>query len=167
METLATLLQRERLLLELLVFKITEMRHLLGAGDARFLGWASEEVERAVDAVRHVELERAVLVQDLVGASGEEVGVDDESALLERLAASAPEPWGTLLGEHRVALLALANEVADGLASARRLADAGASAVADLLERVDGITAEPPLLTYGPDTTTSWSAAAPRVQATL
>ena len=54
MENLATLLQRERLLLELLVFKIKELRHLLLEGDARFLGWASEEVERAVEAFKEV-----------------------------------------------------------------------------------------------------------------
>lgn len=162
MEELATLLQRERLLLELLVFKITELRQLLAAGDVRFLGWASEEVERAVDAVRQVELERAVLLQ----RSGT-VEDDDESATLRRLAETAPEPWGVVLNEHRVALLTLTAEVSNGLAAARRLADVGSSAVADLLDRVDGTVGETPLLTYGPDSAATRTAASPRVRATL
>ena len=163
MENLATLLQRERLLLELLVFKIKELRHLLLEGDARFLGWASEEVERAVEAVRLVELERAVLVQDIAGASGE----GDEALVLRRLAETAPEPWGVVLNEHRVALQALAAEVADGLAEARRLAQAGTTAVADLLNRVDQVVGEPALVTYGPEATTTRTASSPRYQMTL
>jgi sugar phosphate isomerase/epimerase len=161
-EELATLLQRERLLLELLVFKITELRHLLSAGDARFLGWASEEVERAVDAVRQVELERAVLLQGIAGPDD-----DDESSTLRRLAETAEEPWGVVLNEHRIALLTLTSEVTNGLAAARRLADVGSSAVADLLDRVDGTVAETPLLTYGPDSAATKSGASPRVRATL
>ena len=163
METLATLLQRERLLLELLVFKIKELRHLLVEGDARFLGWASEEVERAVEAVRLVELERAVLVQDISGVSAD----GDESHVLRRLAETAPEPWGVVLTEHRLALQALASEVADGLAEARRLAQAGTTAVADLLNRVDQVVAEPSLVTYGPEATTTRGAASPRYEMTL
>ena len=163
METLATLLQRERLLLELLVFKIKELRHLLVEGDARFLGWASEEVERAVEAVRLVELERAVLVQDMSGASPD----GDESQVLRRLAEAAPEPWGVVLTEHRLALQALASEVADGLAEARRLAQAGTTAVADLLNRVDQVVTEPSLVTYGPEATTTRGAASPRYEMTL
>jgi hypothetical protein len=154
MQTLAVLLQRERLLLELLVFKITEMRHLLAAGDARFLGWAAEEVERAVDAVRSTELERAVMVTDCLAAQlgDADLGVafDDEAALLDRLAEAADEPWSSVLAEHRTALTVLTGEVAEGLAAARRLADAGATAVADLLDRVDGPVAEPALLTCVP-----------------
>jgi hypothetical protein len=163
MENLATLLQRERLLLELLVFKLKELRHLLLEGDARFLGWAAEEVERAVEAVRLVELERAVLVQDISDASGD----GDESQVLRRLAETAPEPWGVVLTEHRLALQALALEVADGLAEARRLAQAGTTAVEDLLNRVDQVVAEPALVTYGPEATTSRGAASPRYEMTL
>lgn len=165
MENLTTLLQRERLLLELLVFKITELRHLLADGDSRFLGWAAEEVERAVEAVRLVELERAVLVQDIAGSASTAVG--DESALLQRLAETAPEPWGAVLTEHRLALQALAKEVAEGLAGAGRLAKAGAAAVADLLDRVDDMVVEPALVTYGPEATTTRVGASPRYQTTL
>ncbi len=170
METLgelSSLLSRERLQLELLVFKLTELGLLLVQGEARFLGWAAEEVERAVDAVRLTELERAVLLQqaaaDLPGAPR-----GDEAGLLTALAAAAPEPLRSRLAEHREALTALADEVAEGLRSTRRLAEAGTAAVTALLDRVGApMEPEPALLTYGPGSTAAWSAPAPRLRTTL
>src|SRR4051812_35755681 len=163
MENLARLLSRERLLLELLVFKLVELRQLLLIGETRFLGWAAEEVERAVEAVRDAELERVMLVEGLVA----DRGVDDEAAFLQTLAANAPEPWRSILDDDRVALLRLSAEVQDNLSSARTLAHAGASAVTDLLDRVSGPSAEPALATYGPSATLQRSAPAPRVSRTL
>ena len=56
MDELATVLRRERWLLSVLLFRLTEMRHLLAANDSRFLGWASTEVEEATTRVREAEL---------------------------------------------------------------------------------------------------------------
>ena len=165
--SLCVLLQRERLLLELLVFKLTELGHLLGAGDPRFLGWASEEVERAVDAVRLCELERAVHVQD---TAREVLGshASDERALLTRLAQTAGEPWAEQLEDHRQALTALTEEVSDGLRITRRLAEAGSDALSAMFDRVgQPLEPAPALLTYGPGRTTSWSAPEPRLRTTL
>jgi hypothetical protein len=58
-EALVELLGKERLLLELLAYRLVELRSLLvttGAPDGRFLGWAAEEVEDATAAVRTAEL---------------------------------------------------------------------------------------------------------------
>lgn len=106
MEALARLLTREQLLLELLVFKLVEMRQLLLAGETRFLGWAGEEVERATSSVREAELERAVLATSL-GASR---GLDEPS--LRDLLADAPEPWRSLLEDAHAGLRSSAAEVA-------------------------------------------------------
>src|SRR3954471_12850562 len=149
MENLARLLSRERLLLELLVFKLVELRQLLLISETRFLGWAAEEVERAVDAVRDAELERAVLV----AAIAAERGLSDETILLQALAADSPEPWRSLLEDDRLALLRLSSEVQDNLSSARALAQAGTNAVSELLDRVSGPQPEPALSTYGPTAT--------------
>ncbi len=70
MEALTSLLTRERLLAELVVFKLLELRGLLQAGEARFLGWAAEEVERATTSLREAELQRAALVADLAEQRG-------------------------------------------------------------------------------------------------
>lgn len=78
------------------MFKLTELGQLLAARDPRFLSWAAEEVERAVEAVRTTELERAVHVQGLAdslgldpaSAGGEEASRLD--VLAEYLPARAP-----------------------------------------------------------------------------
>lgn len=163
---LSALLRREQLLLELLVFKLTELGHLLAQGDARFLGWAAEEVERAVEAVRLCELDRAVHVHTAALGLGRPAA--DEATLLARLAETAPEPWASQLTEHRRALTGLAEEVALGLRTTRRLAEAGSTALTSMFERVgDPLTKPPALLTYGPGSTDAWSDPIPRHRATL
>lgn len=165
MDELARLLDRERLLLELLVFKLVELRQLLLIGETRFLGWAAEEAERAVEAVRAVELERAALVQSV---HGPDAGVDGRQPLAA-IAAAASEPYSTLLEEDRLALLRLTAEVRDLLAAVRGLASAGVGAVADLLQRVDEREpdSQPALATYGPEATWQRGVPAPRVARTL
>ncbi|MCW2600985.1 MAG: hypothetical protein JWM02_2814 [Frankiales bacterium] len=159
MEALARLLTRERLLVELLVFKLVEMRQLLVAGETRFLGWAAEEVERATTSVRAAELDRAVLVTSL----GDTRGLDEPT--LGDLVADAPEPWRSLLEDDFKALRAGATEVADLLLATRRLADAGARSISESLGTLtDG---EPPLSAYGPHVRREATAPAPRVQHVL
>src|SRR3954452_3036011 len=69
-EELARLLSRERLLLELLLFKLVTLRQLLASGEVRFLSWASDEIERAIEKVRKAELARALAVSELAAATG-------------------------------------------------------------------------------------------------
>ena len=156
MEALAALLTRERLLVELVVFKLVEMRQLLVAGETRFLGWAAEELERAAAAVRQAELERAVLVTGLAtdrGLPGEPT--------LSALVAEAPEPWRTLLSEAQNALRVSSAEVGDLLAANRRLAEAGSRGLAETLRRLSGEPEEEPVrTTYGPGA--RWETAGPR-----
>lgn len=155
MEALARLLTRERVLVELLVFKLIELRQLLLAGETRFLGWASEEVERATAAVRDAELERAVLVTDLGSARGL------AEPTLRELLEDAPEPWTGLLQTEYDAMRRSAGEVSDLLAVTRRLADAGARSIAESL----GTAPSAEATTYGPDGRQAH--VAPRVQRVL
>lgn len=138
MEALVSLLTRERLLVELLVFKLVTLRQLLLTGETRFLPWASEEVDRATAAVRDVELERAILVTAL----------SDERALpepsLTELVADAPDPWRGLLEEAHADLRKHALEVQDLLQTTRRLAEVGARSIAEALGEE-----RPVLDTYG------------------
>src|SRR4051812_22796675 len=107
MEELATVLRRERWMLSILVFRTTEMGHLLADNDARFLGWASAEVEDALQRVREAELIRDTLVSGL----GE--------------AELAAEPFGEIVAEHLRAIGDLVAEVqALGDSSARLASDA-------------------------------------------
>ena len=132
MDTLVRLLTRESLLVELLVFKLVELRQLLLSGETRFLGWASEEVERATDSVRSAELERAVLITAL----GRERGIDEPT--LTEIVADAPAPWQGLLSELQDQLLRHAHESASVLQVTRRLAEAGSRSINETLESLSG-----------------------------
>ncbi|MCU1675301.1 MAG: flagellar protein FlgN [Frankiales bacterium] len=137
MEQLADTLGRERLHVELLVYRLIELRQLLVAGEGRFLGWAAEEVERAARAVRQCELTRAVAVSSFADA----IGISDEHLDLAGLVSRADEPWRTMLVDHGDALRSLAAEVDDQSAAVRRLSGitsrvAGARIETDAFTRV-------------------------------
>lgn len=140
MEALVSLLTRERLLVELLVFKLVTLRQLLLTGETRFLPWASEEVDRATTAVRDIELERAILVTAL----SDERGLPEPS--LAELVADAPEPWRGLLEEAHAGLRDHALEVQDLLQATRRLAEVGVRSLSEAM----GEDLTPALATYGP-----------------
>lgn len=164
MDALSALLTRERLLLELLVFKLVELRQLLLAGEPRFLGWAAEEVERAAAAVRAAETERAVLV----AAVANDRGLDPDTLTLTALVADAPEPWRTLLADIQQALRTSAAEVQELLAGTHRLAAAGDRSLTETLLRLSGDPEpEPELTTYGPGARWEISVPQPRVRRSL
>jgi hypothetical protein len=156
MEALVGLLTRERLLVELLVFKLVAMRQLLLAGETRFLPWAAEEVDRATVAVRDAELQRAVLVTAL----GTERGLDEPT--LTALVADAPDLWRGLLEQTHTELRKGAGEVRDLLQTTRRLAEVGVRSLAEAM----GENTEPAMATYGPTGRTTGTPA-PRFEQVL
>jgi hypothetical protein len=134
-ELLVDLLGRERTLLDVLVYRLVELRALLVAGSAgrgRFLAWAAEEVEDATAAVREAELSRALLVGELAQARG----LHEDTLTLAVLVETADPPWRALLQDHRAALTLLAAEVDDHASAVRRLARTTTESVAALLAQV-------------------------------
>ncbi|MCU1498055.1 MAG: hypothetical protein JWM47_2008 [Acidimicrobiales bacterium] len=100
MERIAVVLERERELLEVLLFKLVETRLVLESGEIRFLSRATREVERARTRAREVDLMRAATVaQHSFGAT------------LRNLAATAPEPWPGIFRDHHDLLVALVAEI--------------------------------------------------------
>jgi hypothetical protein len=143
MEELAALLSRERLLLELLLFKLVSLRQLLVGGEARFLPWAAEEVDRATEKVRQAELQRSLAVEKLNASTtaGDAAGAGSTastSLTLRTLAEQAPEPWRTIFADHRTAFLGLAADLEDAMGAAQRLATTGGAAVTATLDRLSG-----------------------------
>lgn len=134
MEKLAGLLNRERVLLELLLFKLVSLRQLLIAGQVRFLPWAAEEVERATTKVREIELRRTIAVDEV----NEAIGSAAEPVTLRLLAENAPEPWRTIFAEHHKALFDLAADLEEAAGAARRLAATGGASVTATLDRLTG-----------------------------
>jgi hypothetical protein len=134
MEKLAGLLNRERMLLELLLFKLVSLRQLLVAGQVRFLPWAAEEVDRATAKVREIELRRTLAVDELQ----ESFGSPSAPVTLRLLAENAPEPWRTIFAEHHKALFELAADLEEAAGAARRLASTGGASVTATLDRLTG-----------------------------
>jgi hypothetical protein len=168
MESLITLLDRERLLLELVTFKLVELRQLLLSGETRFLGWASEELDRALSQVRAAELERAVLVASIAA----DRSLPGDALTLSALIADAPEPYRTALAAAQTALRKSTEEVAQLLSASRRVATDGARGIADTLQRLDGVDGLAPVSlptdgTYGRDASWSRPVAPRRVEHSL
>jgi hypothetical protein len=124
----STLLWRERDALQLLLFKLVEEQLIVSAGQTRWLAPANDEIEAALEQLRGTEVLRAAEV-DVIA---DELGLQAPPALAD-LAALAPEPWATLFGEHRQALLQLVTEVEGATGHNRALLAAGARAVRQTL----------------------------------
>jgi hypothetical protein len=100
MEHLAAVLEREGEALELLLFKLTETKLLLEAGEARFLPRATGEVERARTRAREVDLLRAATFAR-----------STDRLTLREVASTAPAPWPPILRDHHQVLSRLVAEI--------------------------------------------------------
>ena len=106
---LSAALWRERELLDLLVFKLEEEQLLLAAGKARWLQFATREVEQVMDRLRTAGLARSVEVS----AVAKEWGTDDDASLRE-LVEHAPEgAWAELFTAHLNAMSELTSQIAE------------------------------------------------------
>ena len=113
MDELARLLTVERHLLELLLFKMVEHRHLLAARETRFLTFAAAEVDRAHERVQVAELRRSLFIHDL----GRELDLTPEAVTLGTLARYSREPFSMIFSDHSRAFVELVAAIEDeGLA---------------------------------------------------
>ena len=124
----STMLWRERDALQLLLFKLIEEQLIVSSGRTRWLPQANEEIEFALEQLRGTEVLRAAETD----AIADELDLPSP-ATLAQLEAAADEPWATLYGEHRRALLELIAEVEQVTAENRKLLAAGARAVRETL----------------------------------
>jgi hypothetical protein len=109
-DDVVSVLEREQLALERLLFRLHHTRGVLATDDERFLAMAADELESAVHTVRELEAARATVVNG------------GGTTTLRELAEGAPEPYGSMLNEHRAALGRLAGEVGAMLESTQVLA---------------------------------------------
>ncbi len=100
MEQIATIVEREGELLDVLLFKLVETRLLLEQDEHRFLSRATREVERAHRRAREADLVRAATVADRC-----------PGATLRELARRAIGPWPAILRDHHERLSALVAEI--------------------------------------------------------
>ena len=165
MDELTGLLSRERRLLEILLFKLVTARHLLAAGESRFVAWSAAEVERATERVREIEVVRAAVVQKLA----REVGLTEDRITLQALAQESPEPYRSIFGEHRQAFFELVAEIEEVTRTNRKLAQRGMREVDEVLERLgEGVRRDDSdVRLYGPAAVTSTAVAPSRFDGTI
>jgi hypothetical protein len=99
-----------------LLYRLVCEQYVLTADAGRFLAKADDEIRAALTAVRTSEVIRAAEVEELTRV------LDlDTDASLAMIVAAAPQPWRSLLAEHRSALRALTLEVDTVAEDNRRL----------------------------------------------
>lgn len=108
LNTLTTLLWRERELLDLLEFKMEEQQLLLLAGKSQWVDRATQEIETVLEKVRTASLSRATESASVA----EEYGLADDAALAEIVAAVQDPAWRDVLRGHLTALRACTARIA-------------------------------------------------------
>ena len=112
MDELLDALGRQRHVLEVLLFRMLEARHLLDSGEVRFLHLAAQDIEAASEAVREVELRRALLPLP-------------DGTTLRQLSDASPSPLMEILHEHLLELSRVAAELGAATEAVGDLAAAG------------------------------------------
>ena len=118
-DDLVEALRRERDKLEHLRFRFVALDLLLRAREARFWGWAVQDLNRARIRVREADLTRAAEVESLTLAS---LGAGPS---LREVAAAVPAPWAGMLRDHHDSLSTLVTEIE---VHAHSIADGGRDA---------------------------------------
>lgn len=130
--SLTAVLWNEREAVEHVLFKLVSERLVLAAPAHRWLSRTDDELQRALCDLRGHERERAMAVAELAGT----LSLRPECTL-DDLIAVAPEPWPTVLSDHRLALRVLVRDIDEAVAETRRLLRASARAVRETLDDLD------------------------------
>lgn len=120
MEDLSSVLWRERELLETLLFKLEVEQLVLATGRTRWLAAAAREIEEILDAVREIELLRAVEA-DVLAA---ELRIGPNPSLRE-IAAASEEPWRRIWLDHRESFATVTAEITSLAENNRELLTSG------------------------------------------
>ncbi len=132
MEKLSLVLWRERELLDELLYRLEVEQLLLASGRTAWLMRAAREVEATLQNLRETEVLRAVAAD----AAAEQVGLRPNPSLRE-LAESSPEPWQTILNEHRDAFATSTQKVMELADANRDLITSGYRSAREALLAID------------------------------
>jgi hypothetical protein len=128
MEDLSSVLWRERELLEMLLYKLEVEQLVLASGRTRWLASAAREIETVLEHIREAELVRAVAAD----AAAAELGLEPNPSLLQ-LAEACPEPWDSILRDHRESFSSVAAQISNLAESNRELLTSGYQAAQETL----------------------------------
>lgn len=130
---LSQVLWRLRTLTSLLVYRLEVQQLVLVSGRNRWVNIATEDVDDAIEAIRHQEEERIRLVEHL----GPLLDISPHATLRD-LCESAPTPWDGILAEHQAEFLTLCAEAEDAARGNRELLHQGLSEVQQLFDSMRG-----------------------------
>lgn len=145
MDELAGVLNRQKQMLEVLVYRVEILRHLLSKGETRFLGFATAEVDHAAAMLRAAEQDRT----DLVARFALERGLDPASLSLKALSEQAG-PYAPMFDRLRSEFLSLTDELEALVRASKVLAGRGIAEVDRILSMLSGGGTPNAALTYGP-----------------
>ena len=142
MERLSTVLWRERELLDQLHYRLEVEQLVLASGRSRWLAAAARDVDSVLSTIRETEVLRAVAAD----AAAEAVGMTSNPSL-SALVEAAPEPWSSILGEHRQAFVEVTADIGALADLNRDLISAGLRSARETLlslggESTDGYAAD-------------------------
>lgn len=132
MEKLSLILWRERELLETLLYRLEVEQLVLTSGRSSWLARATRDVEGVLETLRETEVLRAVAADE----AAEQAGLSTHSSLRE-LADAAPEPWRSMLHEHRDAFASVTRRLTETADTNRDLITAGHRAARDIMMNLD------------------------------
>jgi hypothetical protein len=144
-DELIPLLERERTILEVLVFRMDTLHHCLASGRQQFVTFASAEVDHAAAMLRDAERERDEAVRRL--ATQQNMAADDVSL---RALAEGDHPSAPTFGKLRDAFLSLTTELETLSRTARSRAERSADDVVRLLDTLVS-KSDGGGMTYGPE----------------
>ena len=143
MEKLSLILLRERELLDTLLYRLEVEQLVLASGRTTHLMRAARDVEACLDTLRQTEVMRSVAADE----AAEHVGLAPDSPL-SALAEASPEPWRTILLEHREAFVEITRQVSAMAETNRDLITSGWRSAQETLHALDDAAES-----YSPDGT--------------
>lgn len=156
MEKLSQILWRERDLLELLLYRLEVEQLVLASARTTWLMRAAREVEQTLETLRETEVLRAVAADEAASM----VGLAPNPSL-SALAEASPEPWRTILLDHREAFAAVTRQITDMADANRDLITSGYHSARETLLALGDDHAEKQ--GYSPDGTAVGGPAGPRL----
>ncbi|MBS42947.1 MAG: flagellar biosynthesis protein FlgN [Nocardioides sp.] len=142
MEKLGQVLWQERELLDTLHYRLEVEQLVLASGRSHHLMRAARDVDAVLTTLRETEVLRAVAAD----AAAEELGLAPSPSLRE-LAEASPEPWRTILDEHRQAFSRVTEQISAMADTNRELLTQGYRSAREALASLG----EPATESYRPD----------------
>jgi len=133
MEKLSLTLWRERALLETLQYRLEVEQMVMANGQTRWLIQAAHDVEQVLETIRETEILRAVAADEAAA----DLGLEPNPSL-SSLIGVAPEPWSSILADHRDAFAASSAEIMRLAETNRSLISAGLRAAHETLLGLTG-----------------------------